>query len=194
MFALCKKKDEKRLKRNNKDIEILAHSAQTDTLLAPDFVVFQDSPELEREILTADIAAKIIENRSSIQSIHITDHFVSAPALSQKSVRLQVLLSRDHFDNLAGITSLACMLVDQVAKIRLTKGSKKAALEKRQILKEQLLKLTQEDKQERIREERRRREEAANAELSKAALKKKEEKELKKSLKKRNNSKRIVLR
>jgi hypothetical protein len=196
LFAICKKRDERRMRRNNKDVEVLSFTSKS-AILPPELVILEDSADLEREILTEQVIQIFRDCADLILYIHITDHYLNSPSLGQKLLKCQFVVnpsSQADIDKLQSLTSASCALIDQAARTRLTTQSKKLAIKKREILKEQLLKATQEDRLERLKEEKRRREEAANAELSKAALKKKEEKELKKSLKKRQNSKVRMIR
>eukprot|EP00475_Leptophrys_vorax_P013780 TRINITY_DN20132_c0_g1_i1.p1 TRINITY_DN20132_c0_g1~~TRINITY_DN20132_c0_g1_i1.p1 ORF type:complete len:398 (-),score=121.51 TRINITY_DN20132_c0_g1_i1:40-1233(-) len=196
LFAICKKRDERRMKRNNKDVEFLAVSSKSE-ILPRELIVLQDSIELEREILTNQLIQLISDNSHLILYIHITDCYLNTPSLGQKLLKCQFIVnsaSRSDLERLQGLTTAACLLIDQAAKARLTPASKKLAQKKRDLLREQMLKATQEDRLERLREEKRRREEAAFENLSAAEKKRLEEKELKKSMKKRNSAKVRVLR
>ncbi len=194
-FMVCKKKEEKKIRRNNKDVDALTSSLKNGIASQQDLAVLADSPELEKELLKSNIAELIVKNLGIIDSIHITDLYLSTPTLGTKVLRIQAKIpSNLDMQNMQDLIVLACSLIDQVSSLRLTPASKKSALKKREILKEQLDKVSKEEREEKLREERLKREEERNANLSKEELRKKEEKELKKMQKKKANARIKVIR
>jgi hypothetical protein len=194
-FAICKKKDEKRMRRNNKDLDSLTTLLKSGIAAQNDVVVFADSPELEKELLKSDLVELILKNLQVIESVHVTDTYLSKPTLATKVIRIQAKIPVDfNMSDMESLIVLACSLVDNLAALKLTATSKKSALKKRELLKEQLNKISQEQRAERLREERLKREEEINSKLSKEELRKKEEKELKKLQKKRANARVKIIR
>jgi hypothetical protein len=194
-FAICKKKDERKLRRNNRDIEALTSSMKTGISAQAEVSVLADSSELEKDLLGNDLNNMVLKYLDIIDFVHVTDTYLSTPTLGSKVVRIQVdSTSKNAMEALNDIVNLACKLIDQVSNLRLTAISKKNALKKRELLTEQINKIAKEEMAEKMKEEKLRKEEELRASLSKEELRKKEEKELKKMQKKKSNSRIRVIR
>jgi isocitrate/isopropylmalate dehydrogenase len=153
-FAICKKKDERKLRRNNRDIEALTSSMKTGISAQAEVSVLADSSELEKDLLGNDLNNMVLKYLDIIDFVHVTDTYLSTPTLGSKVVRIQVdSTSKNAMEALNDIVNLACKLIDQVSNLRLTAISKKNALKKRELLTEQINKIAKEEMAEKMKEE-----------------------------------------
>ena len=115
VFAICKKKEEKRLKKANIDLENFAHSVQSKY---KEFAVLTDTAELEEVICQDRFMSVLIKNIDCFISFHATDSYSAGEYVLtpwKKVLRFKFLLPSDDMSGIRKLTELALSLVDRIA-------------------------------------------------------------------------------
>eukprot|EP00455_Lapot_gusevi_P031429 TRINITY_DN3407_c0_g1_i1.p1 TRINITY_DN3407_c0_g1~~TRINITY_DN3407_c0_g1_i1.p1 ORF type:complete len:470 (-),score=180.68 TRINITY_DN3407_c0_g1_i1:153-1508(-) len=197
VFAVCRKREEKKLRKNETDLENFA-SHLSSRRVPKDFVSISDCPELETEILDERIVSTIANNSDLFCNMHITDQngHVNSPAGWSRVVRFKFLLPPvDQMERLRSLTEMALFCVDRVVSLHLAPATLARARDARAILQKKYLKAAHAQRQEMVqrrKEELKRKEEEAVANMTPEQLRKKEERDHKLSLKKKGPKVKIL--
>lgn len=190
IFAIIRKRAEKKIRKQYKDLETFT-TTHKPTHLTNTFVILTDSIELETEILD-DKSIKVINKYETLlDSIHITDQLELPFNKSKKTLRFRFILPSTIIDNegLIQLTKMAIHYIDRIAEIRLSATTHTKNEMKRKKFVEQIQRASHKDRQEaaaKRKEELKRIEAEQLANLTPEQLKRKEEKEYKLALKKKS--------
>lgn len=171
VFAICRKRAEKKMKKGNKDLDQLSSSVKS-RLLPEALVMLSDTPDLDTAFLD-DRTCRTM-SLEWFRSLHFTDSGSVRFNASTKILRFQFRLPQD-VSQLRLLTEMAIFFVDRVADTKLSSAAKQKNLLRRKQVAEKEFKATQQQRQE-AAAAKRKEESPADA---KAAAKKKEAKEKK---------------
>jgi hypothetical protein len=174
VFAISRKKAEKKMKKNNKDLDNLSLSVKS-RLLGDSLALLTDTPDLEAAFL--DERSCRTMSLEWFRSLHFSDLGAVKFNASTKVLRFQFRLP-DDVTQLRVLTEMAIFFVDRVATTKLSATVKQKNILKRKQVAEKEFKASHQQRQEAAakRKEERKEESPADA---KAAAKKKEAKDKK---------------
>jgi len=174
VFAITRKKAEKKMKKNNKDLDTLSLSIKS-RVLPDSLVLLTDTPDLEAAFL--DERSCRTMGLEWFRFLHFTDSGSVRFNPSTRVLRFQFRLP-DDVAQLRVLTEMAMFFVDRVATTKLSAGIKQKNLLKRKQVAEKEFKASHQQRAEAAakRKEERKEESPADA---KAAAKKKEAKDKK---------------
>eukprot|EP00808_Paulinella_micropora_P008263 g35595.t1 len=194
VFAIMRKRDQKRLRREQKDLENYA-GLVTSPLLNKDWSILTDCPELEADFVDERVANLLHTDPGVFEVLHFTDQNSDPNCrLGKKILRFQFQLpiNQDQIRATQKFLAMAFHFIDCVATQKLSAQARESALKKRRKVSEKMHRATHAQRQEahqRRKEEMKRREEeqlaAEKANLSEAALRKKEAREYNKAFRKK---------
>lgn len=174
VFAITRKKAEKKMKKNNKDLDNLSLSIKS-KIIPESLALLTDTPDLEIAFLDERSCRTI--GLEWFRSLHFTDSGSVKFNASTKVLRFQFRLPTD-VSQLRVLIEMAIFFVDRVANTKLSSVAKQKNLTKRKQVAEREFKAGHQQRLEAAakRKEERKEESAADA---KTAAKKKEAKDKK---------------
>lgn len=204
VFAVCKKRDEKKLRKNNNDLETLATSVKSRRLPTDQFALLTDCPEVEADLLIDSVVNTIKANQDLFLSLHLTDEnsvsIYSLPSSQTqnlpshithtlhpqypKVLRFRFLLPSSSnsadYARLLRLIEMACQMVDLVGSLRVPAQALARARDLRLKIAQKNERAQQQQLLEKKREEKRQKEIEMVQQMTPEQRRKHEEKERKK--------------
>jgi len=193
VFAIVRRKQERKLRKSTKDLENYCGVVKS-TRLPSSLCILTDCPELEREFLDDPVVSVLKDKEDLFVSLHFTDQNASPPFYAGGSGNKKMLKfkfnipSQQNMDDLKPLMKMAIHFIDRVASKRLSAQARTRALQKRKIVADNLFRASHAQRQEALtkrKEELRKKEEENAVELSPEAQKRKEARDYKAALKKK---------
>jgi len=168
IFAIFKKKHEKRIKKAKKDLREHARYKISSKRLPSNLVAWTDCPELEAAFLCDDKVLRALEKYGDLfVSLHITDEGSVNFSTSTRVLRCKFLIPQtEEMDQCRTLIMMAIHFVDLAGTYRLSQQARVRALKDRKKWADQEYRASHSQRQEALvqrKEEIKRREEAAAA-------------------------------
>jgi len=204
VFAIVRKKEEKKIKKNQKDLENYAGLVKS-TSLPSNLSILTDCPELQTEFVDERVIRAITGQEDLFVLLHLTDQNISNVYnetnnantnisnlyFSQQKKLLRFVFNLPtvkEMDRLSMLIKMAIHFVDRVASKKLSAQARTRAVNQRKIVAEKLYRATHAQRQEayaKRKEEEKKKKEESQPELTKEQQRKRDEKEYKASLKRK---------
>lgn len=179
IFAIMKKKHEKRIKKADKNLREHARYKLTSKRLPSDLVAWTDCPELEAAFLCDDKVVRTLEKYGDLLvSLHITDEGSVNFSTSTKIIRCKFLIpDLKDMEQCRTLIMMVMHFIDLTATYRLSAQARVKALKDRKKWADQEYRASHSQRQEasvQRKEEMKRREEIAAAEAADSSSRRKD--------------------
>ncbi|KAJ8904319.1 hypothetical protein NDN08_000840 [Rhodosorus marinus] len=195
IFSVVRRKDVKKIRNENLDLEIYTHSAPWPTTapVPKALEILTENSDVVPALLPASVQKLIAENEKYIVSIHLTDRGMADPLASKEKslVAFDFYIPSDSEKVKELVYQFSLSYADRVASLVLTNNGRDAIKQHRKQIEDILAKEREKERQEeaqRQRIEKKQKEKEDRASKSRDVQRKLEEKEAKRDIKKRNRS------
>jgi len=195
IFSVVRRKDVKKIRRENLDLEIYTHSAPWPTTapVPKGLDILTENSDIVPALLPASFQKLIAENEKYIVSIHLTDRGIADPVASKEKslVVFDFYIPSDSEKVKELIYQFSLSYADRIASLVLTNNGREAIKQHRKQVEDILAKEKEKERQveaQKQRLEKKQKEKEDRASKSRDVQRKLEEKESKRDIKKRNRS------
>ncbi|SPQ99536.1 unnamed protein product (mitochondrion) [Plasmodiophora brassicae] len=194
VLLLCRRRDEKRVRKTYSDVEQFAvRASQPAALKSIGISVLADTPEVVSELLDQRVLKVLTEHRDLFVSLYISDQSTYPMALSPASLRMDFLLPKTRsIERVRRLVEMSVFLIDQVASVKLSAVAKSRATAARAKVAQAQYRLTHEERQQQVMQRKIESLEKERDGLSGEALKKFEQRQEKLAMKRRGPKMKIM--
>ncbi|XXQ37238.1 Coiled-coil domain-containing protein 47 [Plasmodiophora brassicae] len=194
VLLLCRRRDEKRVRKTYSDVEQFAvRASQPAALKSIGITVLADTPEVVSELLDQRVLKVLTEHRDLFVSLYISDQSTYPMALSPASLRMDFLLPKTRsIERVRRLVEMSVFLIDQVASLKLSAVAKSRATAARAKVAQAQYRLTHEERQQQVMQRKIEALEKERDGLSGEALKKFEQRQEKLAMKRRGPKMKIM--
>jgi len=122
VFAVLKKKEEKKYKKEHEDLADFGGNAQSLDNLNSTLVVVSELEEITESLMTPNVLSALNTNQAEFIRIHVSDQSIVSPKY-KNTLSIEFKLPSNP-EKVAALTKFALQFVDAVAKLKLSKPAK----------------------------------------------------------------------